>query len=103
MLFAYGYTDTVINNKGFNPCGVIATPVTGTYLADSGAGAIANNTLYACAQSPKNIYITGGTVSIVQVEGTTVFVATNCMVHLEPSDTFKIVWSAPPTIVVIGE
>jgi hypothetical protein len=93
------------NNIGYNPVGIISTPVYGSYLVDNiqGTGAIVNNTLYTCWQSPKDIYISGGTVSSVQVEGTTVFTATDCMVHVEPDDTFKIVWSSVPIIVVIGE
>lgn len=75
-------------------------------LVDSGIsalGSIANNTLYTCWQSPKVIYISGGTVSSVQVEGQEVFTSTNCTAVLQPSDTFKIVWSSSPTIKVIGQ
>jgi hypothetical protein len=51
----------------------------------------------------KNLYITGGTVSDIKVNGQTVFTATNCMVHLEPTDTFSITFSVAPTIITMGE
>jgi hypothetical protein len=64
---------------------------------------IANNTQYTCYQSPKSIYINGGTVSSVIVDGQTVFTQTNCMVTLQCGDTFKAIWSSAPTITVFGQ
>lgn len=93
--------------QGFSggPVGYISSPIlSSTNLVDfGGSGTIANNTLYTVYGSPKNIYISGGTVSSVQVDGQTIFTATGCLVHVEPGDTFKIVWSSQPTIVVIGQ
>lgn len=97
-----GTNTRIKNNVGYNPVGYIANPVSGSNLVDSGAGAIANNTQYTCWQSPKTLYISGGTVNSVQVEGQEVFTGTNVMVVLQPSDTFKIVWSDAPTIKVMG-
>jgi len=90
------------DNRGYNPLGVIANPVTSTSIVDSGTDSIVSATTYTNIQSPKTIYIRGGTVSDVKIGGTTVYVATNCSVYLEPLETFSVTWSSAPTIVVIG-
>ena len=94
-----------------NPIGEISTPTlldtagySDWWLRDSsGTGTIENNKEYTCSESPKNIYISGGTVSGVYVNGEQVFSETNVMVHLEPADSIEIEWDIEPTITVMGE
>lgn len=98
-----GTSSTFINNLGYNPVGDVTNPVSGSTLVDSGTGPIANNALFTCWQSPKTIYINGGTVSSVQVNGVEVFTNTNVVAVVQPSQTFKIIWSVAPTIRVVGQ
>ncbi len=102
-----GTNTRISGNDGYNPVGAIALPLGGTSnttIVDSGVTATwVNGTTYTCSQSPKNIYISGGTIISVAVEGETVYTATSCMVHLEATDTIAITWSDAPTIKVIGE
>jgi len=102
ILFASGKGQVVRGNIGYNPVGNIANPVSGSYLLDSGSGTIANNTVYTCYQSDKTIYISGGTVLQIQVNGQTLFMATGVSVLVLSGDTFKIVWSSAPTVNVAG-
>jgi hypothetical protein len=88
-----------------SPAGIVANPVlSGSTLVPWGGNAsIANGTTYTCKLLPMTIYISGGTVSQVQVGGSTVYTATNCDVHLVPGETFSVTWSSAPTITVDGE
>jgi hypothetical protein len=87
-----------------SPVGVISSPIYSTYLLDfGGTGNVANATTYTCCGSTKTIYITGGTVSSVKVDGTTVRTATGCEVVVPMYHTFSVTWSSSPTIVVVGE
>ena len=94
----------IADNIGYNPIGYIANPVYASlYLDDSrGTAGIANDSQYICLGSAKNIYISGGTVVSVYVNGEVVFTTTNVTVHLVCGDTFEIVWSSAPTIKVMG-
>jgi len=114
-MFTYGVqspaaTDIIQNNSGWNPLGVIALPISGTNILDVGASStstLVSGTTYTNWNSPKTIYITGGTVTAITRNGTTlatITVATSAIpVHLEPSDTFSITFSVAPTVVVMGE
>lgn len=105
MIDCANSTDEIYSNAGWNPNGYIETPINGTFIVDNNAwnvSAIANNTEYTCVQSPKNIYISGGTILNIYVNGEVVFTTTNVMVHLESGDTFEIEWSSTPTIKVMG-
>jgi len=96
--------DIITNNVGYNPIGNIAYPVSGSLLVNQGgSGPILNNTQYTNIFTPKSIYINGGKVSSVIVNGQTVFKATGCTVVLQPLQTFKVVWSKQPTITTIGQ
>jgi len=102
-LITTGNNTRVEGNAGYNPKGYIANTVLGSYLVDSGSGTIANNTGYTCTQSPKTIYIGGGTVLNVYVNGQVVFATTNVMVYLSGGNTFEVEWSSAPTIKVFGQ
>lgn len=102
IVFASGTGQVVQGNIGYNPVGNIANPVSGSYLVDSGLGTIANNTVYTCSQSDKTIYVSGGAVSQIQVDGQTVSTTTGVSVFVPSGKAFKIVWSSAPEITVIG-
>jgi parallel beta-helix repeat protein len=100
----------VHNNSGYNPVGYEASPVTGSNLVDYGSGTIANNTLYTCVYSPKDLYITSGAFNGVTynctVNGQVIFsnatTGPTMVIHLEPGMTILFGWSSAPTITVYG-
>jgi parallel beta-helix repeat protein len=94
-------------NIGYNPLGYIASWHTGlgTVIVDSGNNAtIQSATTYTCAQSPKVIYLTAGTVTAIIVNGQTIAaVATTISIPLQPGDTFSVTFAVAPTIKVFGQ
>jgi hypothetical protein len=95
-------TGRVYDNVGYNPKGLIANPVSGAYLVDSGSGTIANYTTYTCDQSDKTLYITGGTIITIEVNGVTVYTSTEKTIYLNAAQTVRITWSSAPTITCMG-
>ncbi len=104
--YTYNYHGNIQNNMGYNPIGYIASPINSTSydIVNSGANSTwTNNTVYTNTQSPKNLYVNGGTILAISVDSQVLFTATSVMVHLEVGDTFNATWSVAPTIVAIGE
>lgn len=105
----YNNTDYIVNNQGYNPVGLIQYPVgVSDRIVDfsNTTSTIQSGVTYTNWQSPKNIYIYGGNFSSVKINGETVYSSVNstsCMAHLEPGQTFRIVWISEPAIVVMGE
>ena len=97
-------TRTIIEgNIGYNPYGNSTSCVSSSDLIDSNSGStIANNTEYTCRNSPKNVFISGGTVLNVYVNADVVFTSTNVTICLESGDTFEVEWSSTPTIKVMA-
>lgn len=110
VVYALGPHSTV---SGSTPkVGYITNPVSGATLVDyAGAGAIANNTLYTCIGSAKNIFITAGafdgTAGNVTLNGQVIFsnasTGPTMMIHIEPTMTIMFSWTSAPTIKVYGE
>ena len=104
-------TGTIIEgNPGYNPKGYITNPLpaSGNYLVDSGTNAsFVSTTTYTCSQSPKTVYIEGGTVSAVIHNGRTLATVTSATssitLNLRPGDTFSVTFSIAPTINVMGQ
>jgi hypothetical protein len=99
---------TIRDNTGYNPIGYEATPIWGSthIIVDPDRGSNAtwvSAVTYTNVGSAKNLYISGGTVTVITVDGVTLYTATGVYVHLEPLDTFSITFSSAPTIKVIGE
>lgn len=100
-----GSTTRVYDNKGYNPIGLIANPAASGYLVDSGVGAIANNTEYTIAQSNKLIVIQTDVIILqVWVDSQQITSSLEPLIMtLVAGQTFKILWSSPPTIKVFGQ
>ena len=76
------------DNWGYNPVGTFQS----TYATASGA-------TYTAGASPETHYLTGGTVSAVQIpagSGSNVCTATPCTMVLGPGETFSVTYSAAP-------
>lgn len=87
---------------GFNPVGYIALPAYGAYIVDAlGTGTLLNNTLYTNIGTNKMIYISGGTVSNVTLDGQLVFATTNISVTVPSGKTFLYLCSIQPTSIIV--
>ena len=98
--------NTMTNNIGYNPVGYIENPISGNtaYLVDSGSNSTwTSGKVYTNSGSPKIMNISAGIVSVVEQNGVILFTMTNCTVTLQPEDTFKIIFSITPTIMVTGQ
>lgn len=98
--------NTIINNFGYNPVGYIQNPISGNtgYLVDSGTNSTwISGKIYTNSGSPKVLSISGGTVSSVTQNGVILFTMTNCIVTLQPGDTFSVIFSTKPVINVNGQ
>lgn len=100
----------ILNNVGYNPKGLISNPISGrggSYIVDSGtASTWVSGTTYTNSESPKILYIYGGTVSTIKVDGSTIATATTSTpvtVNLGYGDTFSVTFSSAPTIQVFGQ
>ena len=99
---------TVINNPGYNPKGYIANPIAATTYSIIDMGGTNSTwvsaTTYTNFQSPKTLYLSGGTITALIVDGQTLFTtAGSYAIVLELGDTFSVTFSAAPTITVIGQ
>jgi hypothetical protein len=94
------------SNLGYNPLGVInnQTIASENYLVDSGGDtAIASGNTYTCSGSDKTIYIIGGEVTEVDINGQTLFGGvTNISVFVPSGATFRILWAVQPTLGIVG-
>ena len=93
------------DNVGYNPVGKIASPISGSAIVDWGSSSTwLSGTKYTNWGSPKTVYLTGGTVSAIVVDGQTLFTATTTTtIILQPGDTFSVTFISAPTITVIGQ
>jgi hypothetical protein len=94
---------------GYNPVGIITNP-----FPTSGAGNIGNvsqsaavpasNTTQTVVSTPKTIIQTGGTVTAVKINGTSVATAAgNYTFKLGLGETYSVTYSGAPTISVYCE
>ena len=100
-----GTNDTLIGNTGYNPIGYIADPISssGSSIVDSGSSSTwTSGTIYTDWQSPKTLYISGGTVTAITVNGQVIDLTSGSIV-LQPSDTFSMTFSSAPTVKVMGQ
>lgn len=77
----------ILNCRGYNPVGIFAVTV------------LASPFLYQAGPSGETVYIRGGTVSGITLEGVTVFTATNCSLAMGPGEQAIITYSSAPTMV----
>jgi len=102
-------TDYVYQNVGWNPIGYYSGGNIGgassNLLVDYGvSNTYVSGTTYTCWQSPKEIIITGGTVTAIVMDGQTLFSsATTISLYLMPGDSFSITASSMPTIKVFDK
>lgn len=79
-------TCVITNNIGYNPVGGSAVTVG------------ASPYTYAAGASPETLYITGGTVSLMIINGLIVFTSTEKTIELGPNENVQIVYSVLPTV-----
>ena len=93
------------NNVGYNPVGKITSPISGSTIVDWGSSSSwVSGTTYTNWGSPKTLYLTGGTITAIVVDGQTLFTAaTTATIILQPGDTFSVTYSNAPTITVFGQ
>lgn len=102
-------TVRLLNNVGYNPVGALTNP-----FPTSGAGNIGNvaqaaavpasTTVQTVVNTPKTIIMTGGVVTVVAINGTTLDTsAGNYIFKLGLGETFSITYSVAPTISVYCE
>ena len=77
----------VVDNLGYNG----ASSVIGLTVGASPWG-------YTAGHTPETIYVLGGTVSDVKIDGNTVQNATACTIQLMPNETMSITYSVLPTV-----
>lgn len=77
----------VSGNSGYNPVGTFGITVSASPFT------------YTAADTPETIFIVGGTVSVVRVNGFNIFAATNCTVTLAPGQTVIVTYSALPIMI----
>lgn len=82
-----GATAIIRDNLGYNPQGMAAITVTASPFT------------YTAGHTEENVYIRGGTVSDIAVDGSTVFVATDKMVSLSPGKSVVVTYTVAPTMV----
>jgi len=101
----------VTNNMGYNPLGLLANPfkyqkvsnVDLWTLSNSGNNAtLQSEVTYTNLDTPKDIYVSGGTVTVIAVNGEATGL-TSGMVTVQPSGNFSVTFSSVPTIKVFGQ
>jgi len=74
------------DNQGFNPVGSSSITVTASPFT------------YTAGHSPETVYVRAGTVSLIVVDGRTLFVATPATVSLPPNVAVTVTYSSAPTM-----
>jgi hypothetical protein len=96
---------TVINNLGYNPVGMIASPwhPSGDLTNEGGGSADpVSGQLYTVRQSPKTIIITGGALTQIEIDGiSTGFTAG--VLKLGIGETIAVSYSLAPTSKVVAD
>ena len=111
-----GTTTSIYTNPGYNPVGYVSANFiyNGTsfnyivdgiqYITMGNSSTWVSATTYTNTESPKVLYISGGTVTAIVFDGQTLYTAaTTCSITLQPGDTFSVTFSTTPTISVIGQ
>ncbi len=97
----------ILDNQGYNPVGYISNPINPreATLIDKGSSSTwISGTIYTDWESPKILYISGGTVTAIVYDGQILYTsATNCSITLYPGDTFSVTFSTAPTINAYGQ
>ncbi len=75
------------NNPGYNPVGVSSISVGSSPFT------------YSAGSSPETVYIRGGTVSDISVDGTTLFTDSGHSIDLEPHQSVTVTYTDVPTMV----
>lgn len=92
VINGFGQSDYVANNPGFNPVGLLSGPGVGT------SGVATVNPWGV----PATIYVTGGTVSNVAINGNATGLSGG-MFRLGPGQSITLTYSSPPTWTWIGD
>jgi hypothetical protein len=93
----------VYQNNGYNPVGYLANPFTGVTLnmLDTGNNAtMTTDFVYTICNSAKIIYVSGGTVTAITVNGQATGLTSGTFT-LQPTNTFSITFSSAPTLKVM--
>ena len=102
-LYYVGAHTRIADNRNYNRVGYNATPFTAasTTIKDSGDSAsVVLDTVYTNSGSAKVLYITGGTVVYVKINGTGVGLTSGCF-FLATGDTLEINGSVAPDVCVM--
>lgn len=94
---------TISGNVGYNPVGYLANPFTGsnTEMYNTGSNAtMTSDMTYTVCGSARTIYVSGGTVTAITVNGQATGLTSGTIV-LQPMDTFSITFSSAPTLKVM--
>lgn len=103
----FGVHNTIDTVKGYNPIGYMPNPVVtaSNYLVDAYQGnsaTWASGTVYTNIGTAKTLYVSGGTVTEIDVNSQNTGLRSGSFV-LQPSDNFSCTASSMPTIVVYGQ
>ena len=102
-----GTSTRIYTNLGYISLGHIVNPISsgGNTLVDSGSNSTwVSARTYTNSESPKILYISGGTVTAIVYDGTTLYTtATTCNIILQPGDTFSVTFSSAPKITVFAQ
>lgn len=93
----------ITDNLGYNPTGYIINPLSESFIVDSGYNCdwvSAKN--YTCIGSPKVLYVIGGAVLEIDIDGYKTGLTTGSFT-LRPGDVFNCTASIMPTITVYGQ
>jgi parallel beta-helix repeat protein len=80
----------IANNDGHNPIGMLAITVTASPFT------------YTAGPTQETVFIRGGTVSLITIDGSTIFVASPATVELPPNKAVVVTYSVAPTMISIG-
>jgi hypothetical protein len=82
-----GSNARVTNNLGYNGVTNVSALTVG-----------ASPWSYTAGHTPENIYVSGGTVSEIRIDGQIIFVSTGATVPLAPNQTMQITYSSLPVV-----
>lgn len=85
---ASGTKNRLVNNNGYNDTGGMSAITVG-----------ASPATIAAKPYPRTMYLNGGTVSLVTVNGTNTLQSTNHAIYLAPNHTLSITYSVLPTLI----
>jgi hypothetical protein len=96
---------TVINNRGYNPVGIIANPwhPSGDLTNEGGGNSDpTSGQLYTVRQSPKTIIVTGGKVTQIEIDGIPTGISSGVF-KLGIGETIAVTYSTIPTTKVSAD